>query len=146
MNTDENEAATRWLWLPGEHQVRLLLPRSALICVNLRFVLCLEAVVSAALLCDQLLQLPDVCRELPDTFRGFFGRHGILVEREAEGLLIEGHLLEIGARGTGGVELAFDGRVGGLQFTEESGGDREQIAARELDDFTGIAEARTHDL
>ena len=44
---------------------------------------------------DQFFELNDVSREFADPFGGLFGRHGVLVEHQTEGLFITGDLLDV---------------------------------------------------
>ena len=47
--------------------------------------------------------------------------------------------------GFGGVELAGERAFGGFELAEELGRDGEEVAAGELDDLAGVAEAGAHD-
>src|SRR5687768_3593152 len=50
-------------------------------------------------LLHELLQLHNVGGEGADALGGLFGGHGVLVEGEAEGLLVEADLLQVGGGG-----------------------------------------------
>ena len=75
-------------------------------------------------------RLAQVLDELADAFGELLGRHGVLVEGETERLLVE---LDRGGRIVRGVgrEPARQVALRGREFVEESGRDREPVAAGE---------------
>src|SRR5690606_15466741 len=81
-----------------------------------------------------------------DALGGLFGGHGVFVHGEAEGLFVEGDLLEVGGGGRGGVEFFGDGGIGLGELGEQGGGDGRQVAAGQLQDLAGVAEGGAQDL
>src|SRR5690606_7521729 len=101
---------------------------------------------STQLLIHELLKLHDVSREVPDAFGRLLRGHRVLVEQVAETLLVKRQLRDVTRLRILRRELARGGTRVGLQLPEQLRADGEQVAAAELENLVGRAEARAHHL
>ena len=97
-------------------------------------------------LSDDLFELNDIRRKLPNAVSELVGSHGVLVEHPAEGLFVEIDFFDVGAHRLSGIQLASKRCGGVLEILEKVGADREQVATGEFRDLTDVSEAGAHHL
>jgi hypothetical protein len=94
---------------------------------------------------EELLEFFEGLRETFDAFLQLVVSHLVFGMHLVEGGLVDGDLFDgVVLRGAW-VELADENAFGGLQLFQQLGRDGEQVAAAELDDLAGVAEAGAHD-
>ena len=97
-------------------------------------------------LSDDLFELNDIRRKLPNAISELVGRHGVLVEHPAESLFVEIDFFDVGAHRLSGIQLASKRCGGVLEILEKVGADRQQVATSEFRDLADVSEAGAHHL
>ena len=95
---------------------------------------------------DDLFELNDIRRKLPNAISELVGSHGVLVEHPAEGLFVEIDFFDVVTRRLSGIQLASERCGGVLEILEKIGADREQVATSEFGDLADVPEAGAHHL
>ncbi len=94
---------------------------------------------------DHRFQLAQIRREAANALGELLGRHGILVQRPAEGGFIHGDPSGfLGCRSLGGIEHAGEHALILRELIEQRRRDGQAIAARKRLDLADIAEGRAH--